>query len=551
MAAPVGTLVRAAGADAAAGRGWRAAVPLVLLWLLAAGISAFTMLRYLDPFDEGLLLQAASRIADGQWPYADFSWAYGPGHPLLMALLVKLGIAPVLAWRLVRVVVDATIAALVYAIVEREAGPRWALAGGVAAAVTIAQPTTANSAAPALALALGAVAVAVRGRAGGAGAMAAATAFWRPDFGLYAALGALAAARGWRAAVATGGVAAAGTAVLYAPFAVAAGLERLWDGLVAQSLREGGEWRLPFPLSYDGPLRAWPPADLATDLKDLLGYYLPLVTVVGVAACGAAVVVRVWAVRRPRGAAASGPSRQAGARDPAGRRWLPLPASWLGLLLLALGALVYLRSRTDELHVQPLAVVLCALLPLAAAWARRGPLAVALAALLAVILVAGAANRLSALLLPPDLEPVHLDAAPGVRVPPSEARALPRVVALVRRLVPPGEPIYVAPRRSDLVRQTHPLLHVLADRPNVLHRDAFLQARPEEQAGIVAALRRERPRAVVRWTDPASSRAEPNARGRPSGSRALDRYLADAYRLRARFGRYDVLMARGAYPSPP
>lgn len=515
----------------AASAGRRGVAPLLVLWLLAAGISAFTMLRYLDPFDEGLLLQAASRIADGQWPYADFSWAYGPGHPLLMTLLEKLGIAPVLTWRLVRVAVDATIAALVFRVVEREAGPRWALAGGLAAAVTIAQPTTANPAAPALALALGAVALAVRGRAGAAGALVAATAFWRPDFGLYAGLAALAAARGWRAAAVAGGVAAAGIAVLYAPFAIATGPERLWDGLVAQSLREGGEWRLPFPLSYDGPLRAWPPADLATDLKDLLGYYLPLVTVVGVAACVVAAGVRLWAERS--------------------RRWPPLPAAWLALLVLAVGALVYVRSRTDELHAQPLAIVLCALLPLAGAWAMRRPVAVGLAALLAVVLVAGSANRLSALLLPPDLEPVRLDAAPGVQVPPAEARALPRVVALVRRLVPPGQPIYVAPRRSDLVRQTNPLLQVLVDRPNVLHRDAFLQARPEEQARIVVALRRARPRAVVRWTDPASSRAEPNARGRPSGSRALDRYLDSAYRLRARFGRYDVLVPRGPYPSPP
>jgi hypothetical protein len=163
---------------------------------------------------------------------------------------------------------------------------------------------------------------------------------------------------------------------------------------------------------------------------------------------------------------------------------------------------------------------------------------------LALLIAVGAANRLSALLLPPDLEPLHLAGVPGIGVPPAEARALPPTVALVQRLVPPGEPIYVAPRRSDLVTVSNPILHFLTRRPNVLRDDVLLQARPAEQARIVAALRRAQPRVVVRWTDPASSRPEPNERGRPSGSRALDEYLGSAYRLRARFGVYDVLVPR-------
>ena len=117
-------------------------------------------------------------------------------------------------------------------------------------------------------------------------------------------------------------------------------------------------------------------------------------------------------------------------------------------------------------------------------------------------------------------------------------------IARVQSLVPAGEPIYVAPLRSDLVTLTDPLVHFLTRRPNVLSRDVSLQARPAEQARIVAALARHKPRAIVRWTDPASARPEPNERGRPSGSRALDEYLARAYRLDGRFGRYDVLVPR-------
>jgi hypothetical protein len=167
-----------------------------------------------------------------------------------------------------------------------------------------------------------------------------------------------------------------------------------------------------------------------------------------------------------------------------------------------------------------------------------------LAVVLGLLLAVGAGNRASALLRPPDLAPLRVPGAGGVRVPPAEADALPRVVALVQRLVPRGRPIYVAPRRSDLVSFSDPLLHFLVRRPNVLHRDVLLQARPREQANIVRALRASRPRAVIRWTDPASATPEPNRRGRPSGSRALDDYLATAYRRIARYGAYDVLAPR-------
>ena len=78
----------------------------------------------------------------------------------------------------------------------------------------------------------------------------------------------------------------------------------------------------------------------------------------------------------------------------------------------------------------------------------------------------------------------------------------------------------------------------------MLHRDALLQARPEEQERIVAALERARPRAVIRWLDPISARPEPNERGRPSGSTALDEYLDTAYEPQWRYGAYEILVPR-------
>jgi hypothetical protein len=110
--------------------------------------------------------------------------------------------------------------------------------------------------------------------------------------------------------------------------------------------------------------------------------------------------------------------------------------------------------------------------------------------------------------------------------------------------VPAGDPIYVAPRRSDLVTYTNSILYVLADRDNAARQDFGLLTSTSEQQAIVDQLRARRPRVVVRWTDPLSSKDEPNLRGRPSGSHILDQYLAADYHLLERLYHYDVLVPR-------
>jgi hypothetical protein len=111
--------------------------------------------------------------------------------------------------------------------------------------------------------------------------------------------------------------------------------------------------------------------------------------------------------------------------------------------------------------------------------------------------------------------------------------------------VPPGDPIYAVTLRSDLIRFNQPLIYVLAERDNPTSQDFGLQTSARAQRTIVRALRRSRPRVVVRWTDPASVRREQNLRGRPSGSRVLDRWLAAHYRRVASYGRYEILAPRG------
>jgi hypothetical protein len=517
-------------------------LPLALL-LAAAAISGFTVLRGLDPYDEGQMLLGARSIAQGEWLYADFVFPYGPGQPLLLAGLQELLGESLLWWRIVRVTADAAVSLLVFALVRRAAPLPVALAAWLIAATGMAQPDSPNPFPVALALGLAAFTLATAApphtgpgawrRPVAAGALVALAGFWRVDFGVFAAaavLAALALAPATREARAraAGAFALAGVgagALLYAPFAVVAGPATMYDQMVADGLRYSSYWTLPFPLEYGGGLRLWPPWSLAEDLKDVVDFYVPLALVAGLLAGAAAGIARA-------------------------RRERP-PWRWAGLAVFGLGSAAYLRSRPDEFHSQPLLVVVAALLACVAVWLARergglahvGLIAGAIA-VLGLLAVHGTANRLSALLLPPELERVGLPVTGAVRAPPAEARALRRVVPYVQGRVPPEEPIFVAPRRSDLVRFDNLLLYILADRDTVLDAGATLQALPAEQRRAIAALERERPRVVVRWTDPLSSRREPNRRGRPSGSRVLDAHLAREYRRLAGFGRYRVLQRR-------
>ena len=110
--------------------------------------------------------------------------------------------------------------------------------------------------------------------------------------------------------------------------------------------------------------------------------------------------------------------------------------------------------------------------------------------------------------------------------------------------MPPGRPIYVAGRRADLVTSGHPLIYVLADRPNVSRYDiaapGVVTSAPVQRE-IVGDLRRAGNPLVVRWVDPLTAAPEPNRAGESSGVRILDDYLSAEYRQTQRFGDFVVL----------
>jgi hypothetical protein len=501
----------------------RSALVWIAVFVGAALISGFTILRSLDPFDEGLALQAARRVASGEMPYGDFLWGYGPGAPYLFAALGE----SLLNWRIVRVLVDAGIATVVFALVRRETGSTpWALAAWLVAACAIAQPRSANPAAFALCFALLAFAVGTTStrRAIAAGVLIALAAAFRIDFAAFGLAALLVASRDRRAATVSAGAALVAGLLVYLPFALAVGPGDLYDALIGTSLREGSYWTLPFPLDYNGGLSG--PAEW----KDALDFYVPLLLLIGAAAVAVSTVLR-W---------------RSGERAPL--------AAVLGLLVLAAGLVVYMRSRTDAFHAQPLEVVLAVLLPLSivAGLGVAGRGSRVLGAVLVVVFVllgtSAVGNRVSALVQPPELETVDVAVADGVQAPPADADSVERTVALVQDLVPPDEPIYVLPRRSDLAPLAAPLVYVLTDRDNPTPRDHGLLTGEAAQREIVAELESARPRALVRWTDPLSSRPEPNERGRPSGVRIVDDWVAANYRLRQRAGYYDVLVPRRASP---
>jgi len=498
------------------------------LFVVAALVAFAAAFVGVQPNDEGLMLQAAARIADGQWPYRDFWWFYPPGQPVLLGGLWAAFGPSLLAWKLVRALAAGAAAVLAWRLARRGGAPHWAaVAAWAAATLALAYPSGPHPFPVTLALCLAALLCLERPAL--AGALTGVAAFWRLEFAAYLGLGILLAyaVRGasGRAAARFAAAAAAAAALLFLPFVAAAGPGDTFELLIRYPLLDFADYQsLPFPLSYDGPLNTGSPWGFLSDsAESLLLFYLPLALLIGLAA-----------------------ALVAGAMRFSRADWWRVAAA-----VFALGMAHYLLARADLFHTGPLAVMVAVL----AAWAApalrppRAPIAAAAAAIACAALtfaVVEGADR-AWLLARAGGTPLDLPVADGVRVPTAQARALEGAVGAIRARVPPGEPIYVLPRRADLVTAGNPLLYVLADRPNPTRYDieapGVVTSAPVQRE-IVAELERAQPRVVVRDTSPVTAAREPNAAGRSSGVTLLDDYVARAYREIARYGDLVVLERR-------
>ena len=496
-----------------------------VLLVLGGALSAVTILRGIGPHDEGLMLQAGSRIANGQWPYRDFWTNYPPGQPLVLAVLQLVFGPSLLAWRVLRVVTNAVIALLAFRLANKRAGQAIALLAWLAVAGAMAFPTGPGPNPTAIGLALASILLAERRPALGGG-LAGFAALFRIEIGIAAALGAmLAVPPGKRLRIAVSGLLVA--AVCFAPFVIVAPgtlAHDLFGFYGIQNLQ-----RLPFPLSFDGALRP----------SKLIEFYMPAILVLSCVVWAAALGARALTAARSRAALRAGIGTSPRPTPPGARA--------LELAPLAAVGLAYLLGRTDEFHLIPLSVALAVMLATEAAFAR-GALKVALLIALSLIALHGLDRQAGQILHPPAMAAVPGAAGDGVQTDTADARSLAALEHAVARLTRPGEPIFVADPRHDVVHVGDPLLYIILDHPNPTRYDVMqpgLVTSAPVQREIVASLERSRTRVVIRWLDPRAYAPEHNGSDVSSHVFILDRYLAEHFRPVARFGVYQLLVRSG------
>ena len=526
----------------------RRLLPGLGLFALGLLIGSVTLRNWIQLNDEGLMLQAAARIADGQVPYRDFWWFYPPGQPYLLALVWKLTGPSLIPWRVLRAVADASVALLAWRLARRRSGPLVALFAWCVSILAVSSATGPHPYPIALALGLGSI-LALGRYPAVAGGLLGLVALWRIEFAAYLALASVVGlfVRGGskRSVIRFIGWAAAISFLCYLPVVIAAGAGRTWELLVRYPVLEFSKYQtLPFPLVWDGGGRARG-SDLAAQF---LSYHLPLVLLITLVAS-----VIVFLVTNRSG------------------RWIEVTGSIFGV-----GMAHYMVVRADAFHLGPLAVIDAVL----GAWAigavveqrrARGKRQAAIGRLRPMIALVAAAvaffgltwtladtgwKRVREVEQARSSRGIDIKVADGVRELPSSRCSLrgatlqtcslsdlEQAVQETKRRVAVGRPIYVTTKRSDLVTAGAPLFYVLAERPNATRYDiaapGVVTSAPVQRE-IIANLRASRA-LVIRDSESITAAPEPNRAGQSSGVTLLDDWLAANYRVVARFGAWTLL----------
>ena len=534
---------------------------LALLFLTVA------MGRYVNPYDEGLILYGARLVMDGAVPHRDFYFIYGPGQLYVLAALFKIFGTSVLVERIYDSVVRATVAMLVLIIVNRVAPRAQAFIAAAGAVLYLAFFQAYGSAMYSCLAALLASAaflspaLARQAYAPGlfaAGVCAGLAALMRYDVGIAVAgaEGLILCFHAWherehpaqavRTAIRTLFWFGLGLAIVVVPVAVA----YVTGGVVADMVTQFTLYTpayvkmrsLPFP----GLAMLWEnPAKLSVYLP-LLMCLAALHTIFGIAR------------RQPDGTLAA-------------ERGGQLVVLRYTLLILATLALVCFAKGVVRVGMEMALILTLAMAGvLAQPIAGRGKIdrSIAGAAVLGMFLfglscvrpeayralnnIAWARDPASWTLaadgVPPDLGscrlPADLARLDCFRTP----RDTVETIRYVQRHSAPGDRIYVGLTHHDRVYANDILLYFLVDRRAATkwyELDSGLTTLAPLQRIMVEELRRTRPVLVVlesSWEDV----SEPNASAIASGVTLLDDYLRQAFEPVVAFGPYAVLLTRSS-----
>lgn len=512
----------------------------LLLFAASFTVLLLCMDRRVGPYDEGIILFGAARVADGDVLHRDFYANYGPGQFYSLALLFKLFSPSVLAERLWDTVERSAAVVLVFLVVVRTASPFAAWSAALACIAWMASfgyygypvfPALAAALASLLCLLPALEGSASAPRLMAAGACAGLAALFRYDVGFFVfAAEAVVLCASVLSRAGTGRVLHPLARVLL-PFGAGLGLVALpLAAAYATSGVMGEFWFdvVSFPSRAYASTRALPfPGRWALSIDPAAAsVYLPLL------ACAAALPTVLTLARTPR--------------DPAAARRL-----WTLAALIALTLAFFAKGfvRVSVIHMAMAIVSSLALLAVLASQVRGGPfgrlciaaaLAGAAACTVAEVASASAGRRGAWLASAADCDPpAGIERLGCFTIDRDRADA----IHYIRQRTDPGEFIFSGLGRHDKAYANDILFYFLAGRRSATkwhHVDPGLQTTSPIQREIVAELTRKRPRFIVldsEWDEV----EEPNASARSSGVTILDDYIRSRFTPVAIFGTMTVL----------